>query len=545
MLRAAPAVHVQLEVVAGGDVDQRARTRRTAARVATLFLPLRRSAAGTRTSSAAASPRPVQRRFHVGGLFRRFSRHRRAVCFLRSSACRRPARPAARLDRPGGVPRCFVRRLRFVWAIASWSLVAEILRRARLRSSATAHGGRVREALERGPRREPDELGLGDRVAWRAIASTTARSGVARWSSTLVETCAASRCVEPQRRSPGRDSRPSGPALADQRGDRLRVLERRRRRELDVERDQRRARGDEHRAGGRVRARGGPKSGVSSPAVDPAPRAPPVRRARSSARVRPPARIAVQEHGQLELRRRAGRRARAPRRTPRRDRPRSGTRSAATSSAPTRGWMPSWRVESIRSIALASAADDRSRELAGLAGEREHAAVVVGVGVDVEQPRARTRACDRVDRLRGRAPRRRSGRRAASLGGASTYRPPSSTARPSTSRLASSTTTSRWIGTDTVPPIPALAPNATCTVPRIFSSSSTLPVSWPGRSCRRRARRGCVPALAVRSQPLEVLGPEPVFAPTTSRPSVDGQDRGLFRDPDRRKARSRRSVPLR
>jgi hypothetical protein len=43
----------------------------------------------------------------------------------------------------------------------------------------------------------------------------------------------------------------------------------------------------------------------------------------------------------------------------------------------------------------------------------------------------------------------------------STSRPASRTAMSSMVRLASVTTASRWIGTETVPPIPALAPNAT------------------------------------------------------------------------------------
>src|SRR5437762_2694863 len=99
--------------------------------------------------------------------------------------------------------------------------------------------------------------------------------------------------------------------------------------------------------------------------------------------------------------------------------------------------------------------------------------MVIGVGVDIEQAGVE-RPGQLVDQLpvlafgdvrdgEERHPR--------------TYRPSSSTLRPPTSRVASSTTTSRWIGTVTVPPIPALAPNATWTVPRIFSSSSTWPVS--------------------------------------------------------------------
>ena len=68
-------------------------------------------------------------------------------------------------------------------------------------------------------------------------------------------------------------------------------------------------------------------------------------------------------------------------------------------------------------------------------------------------------------------------------GGASRRSVPAASARrraPASSPIhsvGSVTTTSRWTGTVTVPPIPALAPNAMCAVPRIFSSSRMLPVS--------------------------------------------------------------------
>ena len=61
--------------------------------------------------------------------------------------------------------------------------------------------------------------------------------------------------VQPERAHAGQ---PLLPALADRGGDRARVVERRRRRELEVERDQRRARGDERRARASGAARRGP-----------------------------------------------------------------------------------------------------------------------------------------------------------------------------------------------------------------------------------------------------------------------------------------------
>src|SRR4051812_29201170 len=96
---------------------------------------------------------------------------------------------------------------------------------------------------------------------------------------------------------------------------------------------------------------------------------------------------------------------------------------------------------------------------------------------------------------------------------ASTKRPSSRTFVPSMLSDASVTTQSRWIGTDTVPPIAMLAPNATWIVPRIFSSSSTLPVSVarslvptpssarfvPASPCSLRIFRSCSPSGSVAS----------------------------------------------
>ena len=162
--------------------------------------------------------------------------------------------------------------------------------------------------------------------------------------------------------------------------------------------------------------------------------------------------------------------------------------------------------------------------------------------------RVERRARSRRSR-RGRGPRRRSGPRAAWSRRCVEHVPPArrAPARPSTSSVASSTTTSRWIGTDTVPPIPALAPKATCTVPRIFSSSSTLPVSVrPVVGARPRARRGCVPRSPCARAAARGTRDPGRPRPPTSRPSstvsvagsslspsgarLDGDDRALAAD---------------
>ena len=130
---------------------------------------------------------------------------------------------------------------------------------ARLRCSTRARPRSVRrfatrhvvgEAVERGRGREPDELGLAH-GAWRATAATTSRKrgravvlDVGRDLGDAARGAATARSRGPRE--------PLGAALADARRDRPRVLERRRRRELDVEGDERRPGGDEHRAGGRM-----------------------------------------------------------------------------------------------------------------------------------------------------------------------------------------------------------------------------------------------------------------------------------------------------
>ena len=133
------------------------------------------------------------------------------------------------------------------------------------------------------------------------------------------------------------------------------------------------------------------------------------------------------------------------------------------------GWSPWWRRMSISSIACSAPATSASTSSAGSAGEREDAAVVLAVGVAVEDPGVRRRASPRARRSPARfGPRRSWGRRAAASGarrrdvGAQTSSSPSRTiASPSSSTVGFITTQSRWTGTWTVPPIAAEAPKAT------------------------------------------------------------------------------------
>ena len=110
-----------------------------------------------------------------------------------------------------------------------------------------------------------------------------------------------------------------------------------------------------------------------------------------------------------------------------------------------------------------------------LAGEREDGAVVVGVGVAVEDARHRPEARSSGDPPRRRAPRRRWGRRAGSARSDEQLAVADERLAVDFDRRLEHTQ-SRWTGTWTVPPIAAEAPKATWAVPRIFSSSRMLPV---------------------------------------------------------------------
>ena len=143
-------------------------------------------------------------------------------------------------------------------------------------------------------------------------------------------------------------------------------------------------------------SRGGPKSGASSPAS--------IRAWSSSGPPRrknagPRSGTAVEEHRQARARRRGPPTSRAAACARSMSSGAIGT-SGTTSAAPMRGCAPSCRRRSIRSRAHPTPATQPVDQLRLRADEREDGAVVVRVGVDVQQPGARARQsrADRVDR---------------------------------------------------------------------------------------------------------------------------------------------------
>ena len=190
--------------------------------------------------------------------------------------------------------------------------------------------------VERRPWREPDELGAGR----RGVARNGRDDGGERRRPVVLDVgrdLSQPAVLEPQpdRSHPGQTL---GSTLADQRGDRARILERRGRCELDVERDQRRSRGDQRRARGRVRAR---RAVVGRQLASRDPSRELLRTAAAQLRAGPAARErAVQEHRRAQVRRRADRRAPAPRHTRLRGRRRVDRRSARRRSTPTYGCTP-------------------------------------------------------------------------------------------------------------------------------------------------------------------------------------------------------------
>ena len=462
--------------------------------------------------NAAASTRAVERRFPGRRLVQPLlARLLARCCFLRSSALGgRPVRPRASIV-PAALPRCLVRRLRFVWAIVSCELTRVRRGGERVfdRRVAAQRRGR-RESRRTPPRGASPTSSARRRRAWRATAATT----VAERRRAVVLDVGRDLGRPPRARATARSrARPAGPPAPPSRiarGDRPGVL-----------------RASAGGASSTLKATSGGRAATSTaPAVGcrraraevgrelaglrSGARAPPGRPRRSSRAGAAAGRARRRGTPAARARRRAGRRARAPRRTRRRGRARTGRRSARRRAPrPADGRRRGCRA-SIRSSARAAPRErppaasspgspasvnalrwwsgsewTSSRPVAERAprSRRSIAAVAALGDVRVREQRGHARV--------GVPRRARSGRR----------RAPAAVDR----QVASSTTTSRWIGTDTVPPIPALAPNATWTVPRIFSSSSTLPVSRARSlvptpsSARLRAE------LAVRAQQLEVL----------------------------------------
>src|SRR4051795_7572346 len=193
---------------------------------------------------------------HVGGLLMRSSRRCWAVSFagpLRSSAVGlRPVRPRVSIL-PAALPRCLVWRLRLVCAMGlhrAYGLFDRL---------AVAHVDVLGEAVERRSRRQADELRFGDlRVARDGGDDLRERYAavVLDVQRDLRRTPACGE-LEADRADAWQARRT---ALADPGGDAHRVGLGRGRGELDVEGDQRRARRDERRSGGRV-GRGWPEVG--------------------------------------------------------------------------------------------------------------------------------------------------------------------------------------------------------------------------------------------------------------------------------------------
>ena len=323
---------------------------------------------------------------------------RRVRCTVRlllgGGSALRPVRPRVSML-PAALPRCLERRLRLVWATAR-SLFG-------LRAFGGCGGGR-RGPRARRPGARPDELGLARRARGGRRRRPRRRSRarvVLDVGRDLDEPVAAS--CRPSARTPGRPCSPpsrmsaaillASSSVAGGASSTLKATSGG-------------AGGDERRARRRMQVR---RPVVGS---EPGQRA-----GRAQARARAPARERAVEVD------------REPRSRPRRWASSSASATAAprsasvrwtigaTSTTPTRGCTPAWAVRSMRSTASRAPSSSASCSAPGSAREREHAAVMVGVGVDVEQPRAAgdEGGADRVEASRRRGPRRRWGRRAAGL----------------------------------------------------------------------------------------------------------------------------------
>ena len=277
-----------------------------------------------------------------------------------------------------------------IWRARTWRSPRERV----LDHAAVGHREVVGESVERRARSQPDQFGPdrggvpGNRLddpgeRGRAVVLDVGRDlgDVAR--------------REPQADRSDR-LEPFGTALADPRRDRARVLERRRRRQLDVEGDERRSGRNQHGAGGRMEpAR--PEVRAELVAGDPA------RQRRRAAEAElgagPSLReLAVQEHGKLEL---VAEQVAEDKRLCARGTAISGVEvHDRRDVVRTHAWMNPFVVVDVDAADhLGGAVRDRLRQLHGLTCEREHAAMVVGVGVNVEKAGVK-RQRDRVDRGR-------------------------------------------------------------------------------------------------------------------------------------------------
>ena len=321
-----------------------------------------------------------------------------------------------------------------------------------------------------------------------------------------------------------------------------RVVAGRRRAELEVEGDERRARGDEDGARGRVHARGAEVGRAGRRRIR-------CGEARGAAAAQLGARAPVGQQRRRGRRagraRRGRRRARAPRRTAA---PRCSAR-AEDDGRDVEG--ADVRVQPV--VAREVDALDRLAR----AARRAPACSVPGAAASVNTARlwsgSAWRSSTRAPPAAKAAPmasRTAASRPSETLGTASssTLRGRSARRRARSCRRSSASRRSRrrrgGSAPTTVPPMPALAPKATWIVPRIFSSSRMLPVSC-ARVVGADAELGEVGALlaGAREQLVEALALGP--GRLRQAPALDGQVRRVALDEaDARPASASRPSPL-
>ncbi len=344
--------------------------------------------------------------------------------------------------------------------------------RVEARAAARRRAARAAPPAGPGRRPRPPPAATPCFAASSRTRSITTPSGTAAGSWTLVDTCARSPRSTPRARTPGSpppDSRSSAAiAAATARS--------------SVSSSMLKAASGGRAVTSVAPAVGcgapGPKSGARSPAAS-ARRAPRCRRGesrrarrapersrgspyRNTGRPMPPSSAATASASSRALARARRHRARRPgrRRAPRRtDARRCGRRCRSARCTPWRR-RPAPSIRSTQAPRASAPCGCGPRRSGGRAGRRRPNAAAIAAIVSGSRP---------SEKLGTESASRGSARRAA--------RRPHASVRPSTLTSGSSTTQSRCTGTWTVPPIAAEAPKATWQVPRIFSSSSSSPVS--------------------------------------------------------------------
>ena len=315
----------------------------------------------------------------------RWSRSR-ALPLFSAAVGLRPVRPRDS-TKPAALPRCLVWRLRLVWATPR-SLVRSRSRGTQGRSpvgGCRAGSPRaLRAARARRARRSRS-------AAWRAHTLDHQRKRNIERALDVHRDLRQPRrrAATPIARRPGS---PSATALADQRPRSARASATvaggasSRLNATSGGRARRRASRRRSGAGGAGRSRA-----ASSPAAmrRASPATPPRRSSRAGA---PAGKLAVEEHGNGQLRADPVGHDKRLDAEPRRGRARRDRRRGATSSAPTCGCSPRGseppepEITSIRATASPAPATSASQSASGAPRQREDRTVMVGVGVDVEQP---------------------------------------------------------------------------------------------------------------------------------------------------------------